>query len=87
MFNVCDTAFLAAAYSVAKSKPPLVLVFPKLLNQLAAGELLGLATEYAAVKNAVSQTLNNRGPMGMLAVSDSPYYDWLKTKNLDRGIL
>ncbi|BAQ88578.1 related to DDR48-heat shock protein [uncultured Mediterranean phage uvMED] len=46
-----------------------------------------LATEYAAAKNAVSQTLNNRGPMGMLAVSDSPYYDWLKTKSLDKGIL
>jgi len=46
-----------------------------------------LATEYAAAKNAVSQTLNNRGSMGILAVSDSPFYDWLKTKNLDRGIL
>jgi len=46
-----------------------------------------LATEYAAAKNAVSQTLNNRGPMGILAVSNSPYYDWLKTKNLDKGIL
>ena len=46
-----------------------------------------LATEYAAAKKAVSQTLNNRGSMGILAVSDSPFYDWLKTKNLDRGIL
>jgi hypothetical protein len=33
------------------------------------------------------QTLQSRGPIGMLAVSDSPFYDWLKTNKLDRGIL
>ena len=46
-----------------------------------------LATEYANAKSAVAKTLNNKGPMAMLAVNDSPYYDWLKTKNLDKGIL
>ena len=46
-----------------------------------------LATEYANAKSAVAKTLNNKGPMAMLAVNDSPYYDWLKTKSLDRGIL
>ncbi len=46
-----------------------------------------LATEYANAKSAVAKTLSNRGSMGMLAVSDSPFYDWLKTKGLDRGIL
>jgi len=46
-----------------------------------------LATEYSAAKQAVTQTLTNKGPMAMLAVSESPYYDWLKTKNLDKGIL
>jgi len=45
------------------------------------------ATAYANAKTKVSQQLNNRGSMGMLAVSDSPFYDWLKTKGLDRGIL
>jgi len=45
------------------------------------------ATAYANAKTKVSQTLNNKGAIGMLAVNDSPYYDWLKTKNLDRGIL
>ena len=45
------------------------------------------AKDYASAKSKVSQTLNNRGSMGMLAVTDSPYYDWLKTKNLDKGIL
>ena len=45
------------------------------------------ASAYATAKEKVSQTLNNKGPIGMLAVSDSPYYDWLKTNKLDRGIL
>ena len=45
------------------------------------------ASAYATAKEKVSQTLNNKGPIGMLAVSDSPYYDWLKTKSLDKGIL
>jgi hypothetical protein len=45
------------------------------------------ASAYAIAKEKVSQTLNNKGPIGMLAVSDSPYYDWLKTNKLDRGIL
>ena len=45
------------------------------------------AKDYASAKSKVAQTLNNRGSMGMLAVTDSPYYDWLKTKNLDKGIL
>lgn len=45
------------------------------------------ASAYATAKEKVSQTLNNKGPIGMLAVSDSPYYDWLKTNKLDKGIL
>jgi hypothetical protein len=45
------------------------------------------ATAYANAKTKVSQQLNNKGPIGMLAVNDSPYYDWLKTKGLDKGIL
>ena len=45
------------------------------------------ASAYATAKLKVSQTLNNKGPVGMLAVSDSPYYDWLKTNKLDKGIL
>jgi hypothetical protein len=46
-----------------------------------------LATEYATAKAAISTKLQSKGPIGMLAVSDSPYYDWLKTNKLDRGIL
>jgi len=46
-----------------------------------------LATEYATAKAAISTKLQNKGPIGMLAVSDSPFYDWLKTNKLDKGIL
>ncbi len=46
-----------------------------------------LATEYAAAKNKVSTTLKNKGAIGMLAVNQSPFYDWLKTNKLDKGIL
>ena len=46
-----------------------------------------IATQYAAAKTAVSKTLQNKGPIGMLAVNDSPFYDWLKTNKLDKGIL
>ena len=46
-----------------------------------------IGLQYANAKQAVAKTLTNRGSMGMLAVSESPYYDWLKTKSLDKGIL
>jgi hypothetical protein len=46
-----------------------------------------LATEYAAAKNKVSTTLQNKGAIGMLAVNQSPFYDWLKTNKIDKGIL
>lgn len=46
-----------------------------------------IATQYAAAKTAVSTTLKNKGAIGMLAVNQSPFYDWLKTNKLDKGIL
>ena len=46
-----------------------------------------IGLQYANAKQAVAKTLSNRGSMGMLAVSNSPFYDWLKTKGLDKGIL
>ena len=46
-----------------------------------------IGLQYANAKQAVAKTLSNKGALGMLAVNDSPYYDWLKTKSLDKGIL
>jgi len=86
MKNIAPEAPYIVSGIAKPSNSPAANWFNNLGNTSTSGGF-DLATEYAAAKNAVSQTLNNRGPMGMLAVSDSPYYDWLKTKNLDRGIL
>ena len=86
MRNIAPEAPYIVSGIAKPSNSPAANWFNNLGNTSTSGGF-DLATEYAAAKNAVSQTLNNRGPMGMLAVSDSPYYDWLKTKNLDKGIL
>ena len=46
-----------------------------------------LATEYAAAKAKVAQTLGTPSAVGQLAVSNSPLYNWLQTKSLNKGIL
>ena len=57
------------------------------LGKTSTNNSSNIGLQYANAKQAVAKTLSNRGSMGMLAVNDSPYYDWLKTKGLDRGIL
>ena len=46
-----------------------------------------LATEYAAAKQKISQTLGTPSSVGQLAVNNSPFYNWLKDNSLDKGIL
>ena len=46
-----------------------------------------LAAEYAAAKAKVAETLGTSSAIGQLAVNESPFYNWLKTNSLDRGIL
>ena len=46
-----------------------------------------LTTAYAAAKTRVAETLQNKGAIGMLAVNQSPFYNWLKTNKIDKGIL
>jgi len=46
-----------------------------------------LATEYAAAKLKVKNVLGNSTPVGQLAVNDTPYFNFLKKNNLDKGIL
>jgi len=57
------------------------------LGKTSTNNSSNIGLQYANAKQAVAKTLSNRGSMGMLAVSDSPFYDWLKTKSLDKGIL
>ena len=46
-----------------------------------------LATEYAAAKQKISQTLGTPSSVGQLAVNNSPFYNWLKDNSLNKGIL
>ena len=57
------------------------------LGKTSTNNSSNIGLQYANAKQAVAKTLSNKGALGMLAVNDSPYYDWLKTKGLDKGIL
>jgi len=77
-----------AAYEIGQTLPPQESQAAKWYNNIGnTTQQFNFATAYANAKTKVSQQLNNKGPIGMLAVNDSPYYDWLKTKGLDKGIL
>ena len=45
------------------------------------------ANELAAAKAKQASILGNPSPIGQLAVSNSPFYNWLKERSLDKGIL
>ena len=79
---------LAASPYIVSGTTPVESQASKWYNSIGNNtKQFNFASAYATAKAKVSQTLNNKGPIGMLAVSDSPYYDWLKTNKLDRGIL
>ena len=82
------TALLAASPYLVSGTTQVESQASKWYNSIGSNtQQFNFATAYANAKTKVSQTLNNKGAIGMLAVNDSPYYDWLKTKNLDKGIL
>ena len=45
------------------------------------------ANEFAAAKQKQAGILGSPSPVGMLAVNNSPFYNFLKARNLDKGIL
>ena len=45
------------------------------------------ANEFAAAKQKQAGILGNPSPVGMLAVNNSPFYNFLKERNLNKGIL
>ena len=86
--NGNTTALLAASPYLVSGDTQVESEASKWYNSIGNNtKQFNFASAYATAKEKVSQTLNNKGPIGMLAVSDSPYYDWLKTNKLDRGIL
>jgi len=46
-----------------------------------------LEVRYDAAKQQVSRTVGTPSSVGLLAVNNSPFYDFLRTNNLNRGIL
>ena len=46
-----------------------------------------LEVRYDAAKQQVSRTVGTPSNVGLLAVNNSPFYDFLRTNNLNRGIL
>jgi len=52
-----------------------------------SGFQFSFAGELAAAKAKQASILRNPSPVGQLAVSQSPFYNWLKERSLDKGIL
>jgi hypothetical protein len=48
---------------------------------------LPLETRYDTAKQQVSKTVGTPTNVGLLAVNNSPFYDFLRTNNINRGIL
>ena len=48
---------------------------------------LSFQARYNNIRNDVNGILNSPSPLGLLAVNESPFYDFLKTRGLDRRIL
>ena len=48
---------------------------------------LSFQARYNNMKNNVNGILNSPSPVGLLAVNESPFYEFLKTRGLDRRIL
>ena len=75
-----------APYAV-QGTTPLPSVAQKYFDQLPKGSGLSFQAAYDAAKTKVNQTLGNPSAMGLLAVNESPFYDFLKIRGLDRRIL
>ena len=56
-------------------------------NTSLSGSNFSMATEYAAAKSKQQAILGSPSPVGQMAVNDSPFYNWLKDKSLNKGIL
>ena len=56
-------------------------------NTLSGSNSFNMATEYAAAKAKQQSILGSPTPIGQLAVNQSPFYNWLKERGLNKGIL
>ena len=77
-----------APYAVSETTPD-VSQANKWYNSIGENteSTFNFAQAYSDAKTKVTNNLKNHGPLAQLAVSDSPYYNWLKTNKMDKGIL
>ena len=77
-----------APYAVSETTPD-VSQANKWYNSIGENteSTFNFAQAYADAKTKVTNNLRSHGPLAQLAVSDSPYYDWLKVNKIDKGIL
>jgi hypothetical protein len=77
----------ATAFITTGHTPPSNSVAGNWYQSLGGTKAFNLATEYAAAKAAVQNRLGTPSTYGWLAVNNSPFYNWLQTNSLDKGIL
>ncbi len=54
---------------------------------ISGGNVFSMAAEYEAAKAKQKSILGSPTPIGQMAVNESPFYNWLKEKGLNKGIL
>ena len=86
--NTMNTLAPLAPYAVSETTPD-VSQANKWYNSIGENteSTFNFAQAYADAKTKVTNNLRSHGPLAQLAVSDSPYYDWLKVNKMDKGIL
>ena len=73
--------------TIQPTNSPAANWYQSLGNTKTSGFAFSFANELKAAKAKQASILGNPSAVGMLAVNDSPFYNWLKTNNLDKGIL
>ena len=80
-----------APYIVAGTTTPKSSVaanwYANLGKNNASGHAFSFAKAYSTAKDKQIALLGNPSPVGWLAVNNSPFYNFLKERNLDKGIL
>ena len=86
--NTMNTLAPLAPYAVSETTPD-VSQAKDWYNSIGENteSTFNFAQAYADAKTKVTNNLRSHGPLAQLAVSDSPYYDWLKLNKMDKGIL
>ena len=87
MRNIAPEAPYIVSGLTKPSDSPAAKWYQSLGQTNTSGFTFSFANELAAAKQKQAVILGNPSAVGMLAVSNSPFYDFLKARNLDKGIL